>query len=60
MGDYTSKSGHNGHGFPLTEQTVRDFPSYIVDRPEEGEFTIDRALFSDAALFELEMKYIFV
>jgi len=59
MGTYTSEGGHNGHGFTVADQTVRDFPSYIVDRPEDGEFTIDRALFSDSELFELEMKYIF-
>jgi benzoate/toluate 1,2-dioxygenase alpha subunit len=38
---------------------VRDFHTYVVDRLGEGQFTIDRALFTDPDLFELEMKYIF-
>jgi benzoate/toluate 1,2-dioxygenase alpha subunit len=37
----------------------RDLQTYIVDQPETGAFTVDRALFADLALFELEMKYIF-
>ena len=59
MGTYTGEVGRNGQEFTLADQTVRDFPSYIVDRPEDGMFTVDRALFSDPELFELEMKYIF-
>lgn len=51
--------GHNGQGVTIADRSVRDFRAYVVDRPEEGEFTIDRALFSDSELFELEMKYIF-
>ena len=51
--------GRDGQGFTLADQTVRDFQSYIVDRPEDGMFTVDRALFRDPELFELEMKYIF-
>lgn len=39
--------------------TPKDFQSYVVDQPDAQVFTIDRALFTDPALFELEMKYIF-
>jgi hypothetical protein len=28
--------------------------SYILDRPEEGLFTVDRAIFREAEIFELE------
>ncbi|NKI98510.1 aromatic ring-hydroxylating dioxygenase subunit alpha [Novosphingobium sp. SG707] len=31
----------------------------IDDRPEEGIFRVNRALFRDAALFDLEMRYVF-
>jgi len=45
---------------PMSEgQPVRDFRTYVVDRPAEEMFTVDRALFSDPGLFELEMRYIF-
>lgn len=59
MNTYTGEGGHNNQGVTLAGQTVRDFESYIVDRPEAGEFTVDRALFRDPELFELEMQYIF-
>ena len=49
----------NGPEVTLVHQPVRDVRTYIVDNPEEGMFTVDRALFSDPELFELEMKYIF-
>jgi benzoate/toluate 1,2-dioxygenase subunit alpha len=49
----------NGPEVALVRQPVGDVRAYIVDRPEEGMFTVDRALFSDPELFELEMKYIF-
>ncbi|HZV19503.1 MAG TPA: SRPBCC family protein [Sphingobium sp.] len=31
----------------------------VDDRPEEGVFRVNRALFRDAALFDLEMKHVF-
>ncbi len=34
-----------------------DFGNYVVDA--EGMFTVDRALFSEPGLFELEMQSIF-
>ncbi len=49
----------NGPEVTLVHPPVRDVRTYIVDTPEEGMFTVDRALFSDPGLFELEMKYIF-
>jgi benzoate/toluate 1,2-dioxygenase subunit alpha len=51
--------GANGQEISLVPHPVRNFQAYIVDRPEEGTFTVDRALFRDPELFELEMKYIF-
>ena len=35
-----------------------DFGIYLHDRPEQDIFTIDRRIFTDPDLFELEMKYI--
>ncbi len=49
----------NGHAVSSPQPSIRDFHSYVIDRLEEGEFTIDRALFMDPELFELEIKYIF-
>jgi benzoate/toluate 1,2-dioxygenase alpha subunit len=49
----------NGAEVARVNQPVRDLHAYIMDHPEEGMFTIDRALFTDPELFELEMKYIF-
>ena len=37
-----------------------DFSSYIDERPDEGIYRVDRSIFTDPALFELEMKYIFL
>ncbi len=48
-----------GSGFSEPRFSLRNFEAYVVDRPEEGVFTVDRALFRDPELFELEMKYIF-
>ncbi|MCX2975470.1 benzoate 1,2-dioxygenase large subunit [Halieaceae bacterium IMCC8485] len=36
-----------------------DFSSYIDERPDEGIYRVDRSIFTDPDLFELEMKYIF-
>jgi benzoate/toluate 1,2-dioxygenase alpha subunit len=49
----------NGQEVTIARHPVRDFQAYLVDRPEEGVFTVDRAIFSDPAIFELEMQYIF-
>src|SRR5229473_2866267 len=55
----TGSSSPNGHTILSPRSSVRDFHTYVIDRLEEGEFTIDRALFMDPELFELELKYIF-
>jgi benzoate/toluate 1,2-dioxygenase alpha subunit len=61
MGTHTfaPKVRHTGLDVTLARQPARDVQTYIVDNPQEGMFTVDRALFSDPELFELEMKYIF-
>ncbi|MGE0826201.1 MAG: SRPBCC family protein [Candidatus Binatia bacterium] len=51
--------GGNGHSFQVVDNVVRDFQAYIIDQPEHGEFTVDRTVFTDSQLFELEMRYIF-
>ena len=50
---------HNGQALTLQQHPQRDFQTYIVDQPERGFFTIDRSLFTDPEIFELEMEYIF-
>jgi benzoate/toluate 1,2-dioxygenase alpha subunit len=61
MDMHTSQPATNqlDQAFPPVPHSGRDYHAYIVDRPQEGMFTIDRALFTDPELFELEMKYIF-
>jgi benzoate/toluate 1,2-dioxygenase alpha subunit len=49
----------NGPDVTVARQPTRDVQAYVVDDPQEGMFTVDRALFSDPEIFELEMKYIF-
>ena len=53
------EAGANGSGILAARPAIQDLQNYIVDRLETGDFTVDRALFTDPALFELEMKYIF-
>ena len=43
----------------FTQQADRNVHAYIVDRPDEGMFTVDRDVFRDPGLFELEMQSIF-
>ncbi|MEL0084168.1 MAG: Rieske 2Fe-2S domain-containing protein, partial [Gammaproteobacteria bacterium] len=38
---------------------IEDLSSVIVDRTEEGEFTLDRNIYFDEELFEIEMQQIF-
>src|SRR5262249_13365675 len=61
MGTHTfeSEMPHPGLDVARARQPARDVRAYVVDDPEDGMFTVDRALFSDPELFELEMKYIF-
>jgi benzoate/toluate 1,2-dioxygenase alpha subunit len=61
MGTHTfeSEAPHTGLEVTHAAQPARDVQTYIVDNPQEGMFTVDRALFSDPEIFALEMKYIF-
>src|SRR4051812_8862987 len=59
MDTLESEVRHAGRGATPERQPTHDVQSYLVDSPEEGMFTVDRALFSDPELFELEMRYIF-
>src|SRR5579864_380697 len=43
--------------FEQNDRQVRGFGGCVVDA--EGMFTVDRSVFSDPGLFELEMQYIF-
>ena len=38
---------------------LQDIKLYIDDRPEQGAFRVNRDVFADPELFELEQKYIF-
>ena len=49
----------NGRTFTPRQRPPRYFQTYVVDQPEQGFFTIDRSLFTDPDIFELEMAYIF-
>ena len=40
-------------------QSAPDLGAYVVDNPQDGMFTVDRSIFTDPAIFALEMKYIF-
>ena len=37
----------------------RDVRDYIIDRSEQGVFTVDRDVFRDPRIFDLEMQHIF-
>ena len=56
---FTSDVRRTGVDIPLIQQPTLDMQTYIVDSPQEGMFTVDRNVFTDPVLFELEMKYIF-
>ena len=64
---HSGSTRQNGHPFNPDQQSdpdfrqsfQRDFRTYIIDQPEQGLFTIDRAVFTDPELFALEMQYIF-
>ncbi len=56
---FESDERHTGLDVTLARQPARHVQTYIVDNPQEGMFTVDRAIFSDPTIFELEMKYIF-
>ncbi len=54
----TETAGGNDQG-DAANHSIADFSRYIEDRPEEGIFTVDRAIFRNSDIFALEMKYIF-
>ena len=39
--------------------TPTELDSLLIDRPQDGLFEVNRRLFTDEELFELEMKHIF-
>jgi len=56
---FTPDGRRPGVDSPLARTPTRDVQSYIVDSPQDGMFTVDRNIFTDPAIFDLEMKYIF-
>ena len=57
VGSVASGTGLNGRQ-PVGD-LERDVGDYIVDRPEQGVFTVDRDVFRDPRIFDLEMQHIF-
>ena len=53
VGSVASGTGPNGRQ-PLGD-LERDMGDYIIDRPEQGVFTVDRDVFRDPRIFDLEM-----
>lgn len=49
----------NGAAGTRSPSTAKDLPAYIHDQPGRGEFTVDRSIFTDPEIFDLEMRYIF-
>lgn len=45
--------------YPDTTPTLRRLDDYLVENAETGDYRLHRSAFTDEALFELEMKYIF-
>lgn len=56
---FTSDSRVAGIGTPTPYTQPIDFQAYLVDAPQDGMFTLDRSVFTDPQLFDLEMRYIF-
>ena len=46
----------NGAAVTLPPHAEKDFRAYIHDQPERGEFTVDRSIFTDPDIFDLEMR----
>lgn len=44
---------------PSIDALSIDLDKLMVEKPEEGKWQLDRSVFTDEQLFELEMKYIF-
>ena len=47
------------HNTTHLSPSTPDFEAYVVDDPHDGMFTVDRNIFTDPIIFDLEMKYIF-
>lgn len=58
-GAITFDAGRIGAHSPSAHTPTRDLHTYVVDSPQDGLFTVDRDIFTDPAIFDLEMKYIF-
>ncbi len=57
VGSVASGTGLNGRQ-PIGD-LERDVHDYIMDQPEQGMFTVDRDVFRDPRVFDLEMQHIF-
>jgi benzoate/toluate 1,2-dioxygenase alpha subunit len=55
----TSDTQSVRHNTTHLSPSTPDFEAYVVDDPHEGMFTVDRNIFTDPVIFDLEMKYIF-
>ena len=55
----TSGTRSVGHNTTHLSPSTPDFEAYVVDDPHDGMFTVDRNIFTDPIIFDLEMKYIF-
>jgi benzoate/toluate 1,2-dioxygenase alpha subunit len=55
----TSDTRSVRHNTTHLSPSTPDFEAYVVDDPHEGMFTVDRNIFTDPGIFDLEMKYIF-
>jgi len=61
MGIQVGTSGTRSarHNTTHLSPSTPDFEAYVEDDPQDGMFTVDRNIFTDPVIFDLEMKYIF-
>ena len=57
VGSVASGTGPNSRQ-PIGD-LERDVRDYIIDQSEQGMFTVDRDVFRDPRIFDLEMQHIF-
>jgi len=43
----------------MKNASLRTLDRYLIENPEAGEYKLDRRVFTDSAIFEMEQKYIF-
>lgn len=48
--------GTNGAAVTFPPRSEKNFRSHIHDHPDREEFTVDRSIFTDPELFNLEMR----